>query len=149
ASLWFYADTGNQEALAFRNRVRQQLTAIDNRTLFFPLWWRTLTDAEAAPLLPDAAAHADYRHYLEDLRRLKAYTLEEKSEQIINLKDANGVDAVLTLYSMLTSRLEFELEVDGEVKRLTRDELTSYSFSPRPELREAAYRELYRIYAPE
>ncbi len=149
ASLRFYADTLCQEALAFRNRVRQLGTAVDNRTLFFPLWWRSLTDAEAEALLPTAPEHADYRHYLEDLRRLKSYTLDEKSEQIINLKDTNGVDAMLTLYSMLTNRLEFNLEVDGKLQKLTRDELTSFSFSPRPEQREAAYRELYRVYEPE
>lgn len=149
ASLRFYADTLSQQALAFRNRVHQLGTAVDNRTLFFPLWWRGLSDEEVAALLPRAAEHADYKHFLEDMRRLKSYTLEEKSEQIINLKDTNGVDAVLTLYSMLTNRLEFTLEVDGEVKKLTRDELTSFSFSPRPEQREAAYRELYRVFEPE
>ena len=149
ASLRFYADTSDQDALALRNRVRQLGTAIDNRTLFFPLWWRGLSDEEAEALLPPAATHPDHRHYLEDLRRLKPYTLEEKSEQIINLKDTNGIDALLTLYSMLTNRLEFTLEVDGEAKKMTRDELTSFSFSPRPEQREAAYRELYRVYEPE
>jgi oligoendopeptidase F len=52
----------------------------------------------------------------------------------------------MTLYSMLTSRLEFSLEVDGETKTLTRDALMSYAHSPRPELRAAAYQELYRVY---
>src|SRR5262245_61930907 len=30
ASLWFYADTGSQEALTFRNRARQMATAAAN-----------------------------------------------------------------------------------------------------------------------
>jgi oligoendopeptidase F len=149
ASLWFYADTTNERALTLRNRVRQATTAADNRILFFTLWWRSLADAEALALLPGAPEHADYRHYLEDLRRLKPYTLDEKSEQIINVKDDNGIGAVMTLYSMLTNRLEFDFEVDGEARRLTRDALMSYAFSPRKDLREAAYRELYRVYAQE
>src|SRR5262245_49293574 len=92
AALWFYGDTGSSEALTFRNRVRQTTTAAFNRILFFTLWWRGLCDAEAEALLPsrDAAAGdvrlADYRHYLIDLRRLQPHTLDEKSEQIINLK---------------------------------------------------------------
>jgi oligoendopeptidase F len=146
ASLWFYSDTSSQEALTFRNRVRQATTEAGNRTLFFTLWWRGLTDEEAERLLP---GHGDYRHYLEDLRRFKPYTLDEKSEQIINIKDANGVSTVLTLYSMLTNRLEFHLEVDGETKTLTRDELMGYAFTPKPEMRVAAYRELYRVYSQE
>ncbi|MEA2603239.1 MAG: oligoendopeptidase [Acidobacteriota bacterium] len=149
ASLWFYSDTGSQEALTFRNRVRQATTAAGNRILFFTLWWRSLPDDEAWRLLPSESEHGDYRHYLQDLRRFKPFTLDEKSEQIINTKDENGIDAVMTLYSMLTNRLEFDLEVDGEVKRLTRDELMSHAFSPHADRRAAAYQELYRIYAQE
>ncbi|RIK50668.1 MAG: oligoendopeptidase F [Chloroflexi bacterium] len=148
-SLWFSADTQSSAALTYRNRMQQTLTNIQNRTLFFELWWKGLSDDEAAALLPNAAQYPDYRHYLEDLRRTKPYTLDEKSEQLINTKDANGIDAVLTLYSMLTSRLEFTIEVDGETKTLTRDALMSYVHSPRPELRAAAYQELYRVYEKE
>jgi len=183
-SLWFNSDTGNQEAITFRNRVRQAVTAATNRILFFTLWWKGLTDDEAQALLPPAphapaapAASAelpaaappetaapetagaapilspvrlaDYRHFLLELRRLSPYTLDEKSEQIINIKDDNGIGAVMTLYSMLTNRLEFTLEVDGETKRLTRDALAGYAHSTQPALRAAAYRELYRVFADE
>jgi oligoendopeptidase F len=163
ASLWFYSDTGNQEAITFRNRVRQAVTAATNRILFFSLWWKGLADADAEALLPpadpadpanpankdEAAAGsptADYRHFLLELRRFSPYTLDEKCEQIINIKDDNGISAVLTLYSMLTNRMEFTLEVDGEAKPLTRDALMGYAFSTRPELRADAYRELYRVF---
>ena len=149
AGLWFYSDTGSQEALTFRNRVRQAGTAAANRSLFFTLWWRSLSDDEAWRLLPSEAQHRDDRHYLQEVRRFKPYTLDEKSEQIINLKDQNGIAAVGTLYSMLTNRLEFNLEVEGESRKLTRDELMGHAFSPRPELRQAAYDELYRVYSQE
>jgi oligoendopeptidase F len=182
-SLWFNSDTGNQEAITFRNRVRQAITAATNRILFFTLWWKGLADDEAQALLPPAPPApaaaapanlpattataatgpetaaappvlapvrlADYRHFLLELRRLSPYTLDEKSEQIINIKDDNGIGAVMTLYSMLTNRLEFTLEVDGETTRLTRDALAGYAHSTQPELRAAAYRELYRVFAEE
>jgi oligoendopeptidase F len=155
ASLWFYSDTGNQEAITFRNRARTAHTATDNRTLFFILWWRSLTDEQAEALLPQpprpetATDNGDYVHYLRDLRRLKPYTLDEKSEQIINLKDENGITAITTLYSMLTNRLEFTLEIDGQTRKLTRDALMSYAYCPDPALRAAAYQELYRVYGQE
>jgi|HubBroStandDraft_3_1064219.scaffolds.fasta_scaffold06741_3 oligoendopeptidase F len=148
-ALWFYADTRNQAALTFRNRERQATTAAANRIMFFTLWWRGLGDEEARQLLPQGAAEADYRFYLEDLRRFKPHTLDERSEQVINIKDDNGISAVLTLYSMLTNRLEFTLEVDGETKKLTRDALMGYAFSPRADLRAALYRELANVYAAE
>ena len=152
ASLWFYEDTGNTEALTFQNRVRQLITAAFNRILFWSLWWKDLDDAQAAALLPADPQEpkiSDLRHFLLDLRRTKPYTLDERSEQVINIKDDNGISAVTTLYSMLTNRLEFTLAVDGEEKKLTRDALLAYAFSPRADLREATYRELYRAYEAE
>jgi oligoendopeptidase F len=148
-SLWFAADTQSEPALTYKNRIEQILTGYENRILFFTLWWKSLEDEEAAGLLPGAEENADYRHFLDDLRRLKPFTLEELSEQIVNLKDANGIGAVLTIYAMLTNRLEFEFEIDGENRTLTRDELMSHVFSPEPERREAAYKELYRVFEQE
>jgi len=149
ASLRFYANTTSQEALTLRNRVRQAITAVNNRILFFTLWWRGLSDEEAWRLLPSESQHRDDRHYLEEVRRYKPYTLDEKSEQIINVKDQNGSAAVATLYSMLTNRLEFTLPESGDDHKMTRDELMAHAFSTRPELREAAYKELYRVYSQE
>lgn len=97
--------------------MQQVLTDVQNRTLFFDLWWKELDDAEAATLLPSAAEHPDFRHYLQDLRRTKPYTLDEKSEQLVNTKDANGIDAVLTLYSMLTDRLELRSRLTAKKRQ--------------------------------
>lgn len=148
-SLWFSADTQSEAALTYRNRMNQVYTDVQNRVLFFELWWKELSEQQAAALLPQGEEYADFRHYLSDLRRTKPYTLDEKSEQLINIKDANGMEAVMTLYSMLTNRLEFKLDVDGETKTLTRDALMSYVHSPRPDLRAAAYQELYGVYEKE
>ncbi len=148
-SLWFSANTQDQAALTYRNRIQQVYTDVQNRMLFFDLWWKELSDEQAEALLPAGDEQADYRFFLQDLRRTKPFTLDEKSEQLINIKDANGMEALITLYSMLTNRLEFTLEVDGEARTLTRDALMSYVHSPKPELRAAAYQELYRVYERE
>jgi oligoendopeptidase F len=149
ASLWFSADTQSGEALAFRNRVQQAMVGYQNRLLFLDLWWKGLKDDEVDRLMPSGDDESDFRHHLEDLRRVKPFTLDESSEQIINTKDASGMSTVLTLYSMLANRLEFELEVDGETRTMTRDELMSNVYSPDADLREAAYKELYRVFGDE
>lgn len=148
-SLWFSSDTQSPDALTFRNRMQQVFTETQNRTLFFSLWWKSLDDDQAERLLPSAAEQPDYRHYLEEMRLFKPYTLDEKSEQLINSKDANGMNALLTLYSMLTNRLEFDMTVDGETKKVTRGELMAQVYSPNPDVRAAAYQELYRVYGAE
>jgi oligoendopeptidase F len=141
--LWFAEDTQNQDALAFRGRMEKLLTDVQNRTLFFTLWWKGLEDEAAERLL---AVSGDNAYYLESLRCFKPHTLSEPEEKIINLKDINGVQGLVTVYDMLTSQFTFKLEVDGETKELTRSQLMVYARDPSPELRAAAYQELYRVF---
>lgn len=148
-SLWFSSDTQSPDALTYTNRMNQLYAEIENRTLFFSLWWKGLDDEQAEALLPDAAVHGDFRHFLQDMRLSKPFMLEENSERIINLKNINGPNALVTIYSMLTNRLEFELEVDGEVKRLTREEVMANAYSSDPDMRAAAYQCLYKVYKEE
>jgi len=143
ASLWFAEDTSNQAALAFQGRIEKLLADVHNRTLFFELWWKGLADRTADRLIK---ASGDVAYYLESLRRFKPYTLSEPEERVINIKDVTGINALVTLYDMLTNSFSFKLEVDGEVKTLTRAELMTYARDPRPDRRERAYKELYRVY---
>jgi oligoendopeptidase F len=50
---------------------------------------------------------------------------------------------------MITTRFTFRVEIDGEEKALTRSELMAYASDPSPEIREAIYKELYRVYGEE
>lgn len=143
ASLRFAADTQDQEAQTFLARFRQLAAEAHNRVLFFELWWKGL-DGDAAGRLMDASG--DLRYWLEALRLERPYTLSEAEERIINLKNVNGPAALMTLLSTITDRYVFKLEIDGEARELTRDELMVYVQGPDPELRAAAYQELYRVY---
>ena len=148
-SLWFSADTQSEEALRYEGYMQQELTGLQNRVLFFDLWWKSLDDVQAAALLPDPEQHPDYAYSLQSDRRFCPFTLDEQSEQIINTKDANGMSSLITVFSMLTNRLEFTLEVDGETQTLTREELMQHAYASDGALREAAYRELFRVYEQE
>ena len=144
--LWYAEDTQNQKALAFRGRMEKLLTDVQNRTLFFTLWWKRLADEPARRLL---AVSGDAAYYLESLRRFKPHTLSEAEETVINLKDINGVQALVTVYQMITNAFTFRVEIDGEVKELNRSELMVYARDPRPEVRAAIYQELYRVFGEE
>jgi oligoendopeptidase F len=144
--LWFAEDTQSQAALSFKGRIENLSVQARNRILFFTLWWKTLDDAPAARLQAAAEKETDLGYFLEELRHFKPHTLSEPEEQIINVKDLTGANALNTLYDMITNRYVFDLEVDGETKHLTRDQLSAYAQNPDPERRAAAYRELYRVY---
>jgi len=143
AELWFSEDTQNQAAQTLVGRLDQLMAEYTNRTLFFSLWWKALDDDSAKRLM---AAAGDYRYWLEEMRHFKPHTLSEPEEKIINIKDVSGLNAMNMLYDSITNRYTYKLEVDGEVKELTRGELMVYARHHDPELRARAYQELYRIY---
>jgi oligoendopeptidase F len=141
--LSFSSDTQDQTAQTYMARVQQFAAEMQNRTLFFSLWWKGLDDVNAERLM---AAAGDYRYYLEAMRHFKPHTLSEAEEKIINIKDVTGVGALETLYDAITNRYVFRLEVDGETKELTRGQLMAYVQGSDPDLRARAYQELYRVY---
>ncbi|MCK4693626.1 MAG: M3 family oligoendopeptidase [Anaerolineales bacterium] len=141
--LRFNEDTQDQSAQTFQAQMQQLAAEVDNRTLFFKLWWKGLEDEPAERLMK---APGDYRYWLEALRLQKPYTLSEPEEKVINLKDVNGPQALVTLYQSITNRYTYKFEVDGEVKEMTRGELQVYYRDPNPELRKAAYQELHRVH---
>jgi oligoendopeptidase F len=143
AGLSFAADTQDQNAQSLLGRVQQFVAEMQNRTLFFNLWWKDLDEANAQRLMD---ASGDYRYYLEEIRHFKPHTLSEAEEKVVNLKDVTGSNALVNLYDAITNRYVFKLEVDGEVKELTRAQLQPYIQGPDPDLRARAYQELYRVY---
>ncbi len=144
AGLAFAADTQDQAAMSAMSRVEQFLADVENRTLFFSLWWKDL-DSETAKRFMDVAD--DYRYYLEEIRNFKPHTLTEAEEKIINIKNITGSSALITLYDSITNRYTYKLEIDGETKEMTRGELMTYARCGDADLRAAAYQELYRVYA--
>lgn len=143
ASLQFSADTQDQAAQTLMARVEQFMAGLQNHTLFFSLWWKSLDNEAAQQLM---AGSGDYRYWLEEMRHFKPHTLSEPEEKIINIKDVTGSSALNTLYEMITNRYIFHLVVDGEKQELTRGELMVYARHPDPDLRLGAYQELYRVY---
>ena len=142
-SLWFSENTQDQAAQTLMARVEQFTAELVNRTLFFSLWWKQLPDEAANRLMADSG---DYRYWLEEIRHFKKYTLSEAEEKIINIKDVTGSSALNTLYAAMTNRYSFKLEVDGEIKEMTRGEISVYARHHDPEIRARAYQELYRVY---
>ena len=143
SSLSFAANTQDQKAQIGISRVQQFLAEIENRTMFFSLWWKALDDENAARLLD---ASGDYRYWLEQMRNFKPYTLSEPEEKVINIKNVTGRSAHDMLYDSITNRYVFKVEVNGEMKELTRGELMALVRTADPDLRARAYQELYRVY---
>ncbi len=143
AGLSFAANTQDQAAQTLQARIDQFAAEMQNRTLFFSLWWKEVDDANAKRLMD---ASGDYRYYLEEIRHFKPYTLTEPEEKIVNLKNVTGVSALNTLYDSITNRYVFKFEINGEIKELTESELQAYRYSPNPDERARSYQEQFRVF---
>lgn len=146
AALWFSEDTQNQDAQTFIGQVQQVFAQLQNRILFFSLWWKDLDGENAERLMKEAGVYA---YWLREMRNFKPYTLSEVEEKVINIKNVTGSNALTTLYDTLTNRFQFEFEVDGEKQHLTRDALMSYAYSSDAGLRERAFKTMYETYKKE
>jgi len=144
AYLWFSENTKDLAARTFKNKVEERLTSLQNRLVFFDLWWQSVGEDNARRLMTGTGT---LRYHLETIRRFKPHTLSEPEEKIVNIKNITGRSAVHSLYDVVTNAFTFTLTVNGKRKTMTREDLTSYLRHAQGRLREAAYRELYRVYA--
>ncbi len=129
----------DQKSLALNTKIETFLTQLGNRLLFFNLWFKDLSEDKAHELI---AASGPYCYYLERMRALKPYTLSEKEEKIINLKDNTGIGSLNSVYSVLTSK--FEYLYHG--KKRTQEELLLYVRHKSPHIRKEAYTLLLTTY---
>lgn len=146
AFLKFSANTQDSEASTFMGKMDQLGAEIQNRMLFFSLWWKGLEDSEAEKFMVRAG---QYEYFLKQLRNFKPYTLSEPEEKIINIKNVTGSSALYNIYEAITNKLTFTLTVDGEEKELTQGELLQNVYSADPDVRAATYQELFRVYGKE
>lgn len=139
--LAFSADTRDQDIQAFMSRMENLTTELGNRTRFFDLWWKSLPEAKAQKLMPK---DPEKRYYLERVRVFRPHTLSESEEKIVSLKDVTGESALDRIREILTSGFKFKDPKTG--KEITQSELTRHVYDADPQIREAAYKELWRIY---
>lgn len=141
--LWFAEDTSCEDAKAYLARAEQLSTEIANKTLFFSIWWKKASDSTAQRLI---AGSGKNKYFLEHMRKLRAHSLDENEEKIINIKDETGAGALSKLYDIFTSSFKFPLKIDGKTKKLTVSELKVYFQGSDAKLRESAYKSLFKVY---
>ncbi len=144
ASLLYASDTQSDEATSLVTKMAKLGSEIENKTLFFDLWWkRKIDEKNAARLMKDSG---NLREYLRHKRLLAKYSLSEPEEKIINTLDVTGSTALVKLYDKITNTFEYIITVNGKKKRLTREELTVLVRSNNPKTRELAYKTLLTKY---
>ena len=144
ASLLYSSDTQSDEATSLLTKMTKIGSEIDNKMLFFDLWWkRQVEEKNAKRLMQNTGS---LREYLRHKRLLAKYTLTEPEEKIINTLDVTGSTALVKLYDKITNAFEYHITINGKKKKLTREELTVLVRSTNIKTRELAYKTLLTKY---
>jgi oligoendopeptidase F len=140
ASLLYSADTQSDEATSLLTKMSKLGSEIENKTLFFDLWWkRKIDEKNANRLIRDAGG---LERYLKHKRLVAKYSLSEPEEKIINTLDVTGSTALVKLYDKITNAFEYVITINGKKKKMTREQLSVLVRSTNPNLRKTAYQTL-------
>ena len=141
ASLRYSENTQSDEATSLLTRITKFGSDIENRLLFFDLWWKKQIDEKNARRLIKSAGQ--FSEYLRFKRLLAKYSLSEPEERIINTLDVTGASALVKLYDKITNAYVYVVTVDGKKRTMNREQLTTLVRSKKAKTREAAYKSLF------
>ncbi len=129
-------NTSNPKWHAHCSKINDILTDNANRMMFFSLWFKSLDDKTAKKYIKAAGKNS---YMFEHLRLFKPYTLSEKEEQIINLKDLTGTESLSKIYDIIYNRMEFK----WGSKKINKQQLINYTRHKNPAVRKKAYKLLF------
>ena len=144
AGLKFSENTQSDEATALLTRISQFGSVIQNKMLFFDLWWKKQVDEKNAKRLIKSSG--EFSDYLRYKRLVAKYALTEPEEKIINTLDVTGVSALVKIYDKITNAFTYTVNVSGKKKTMGREELTTLVRNKNPRVRENAYKSLLTKY---
>ncbi len=124
AHLLFADDSGNETYRTLAQRCSELGNHLSQQLLFFDLELMNLADERFDGLcaLPEAA---NYVHFLHSIRKYRPYTLKENEERLLTRKNLTGVSAFTKLFDELSASFSYRMELDGQERDLSGEELLS------------------------
>jgi len=147
-ALLFYQETTNEDHKALYAKMQQQSVDIENKLIWITLELNELQEERVQKYLQDPLL-ANYHHYIIVKRLNKPYLLSEPVEQVILQKSLVGRDAWYKFFQEFTAAFEYEVEIEGELKKLSPGEIYPLFRDPNPEIREQVFKTYYRKYSEE
>jgi oligoendopeptidase F len=136
--LLFAADSENDDNKRLSQKASEFGNLMGRELLFFDLELIQMEEEPFRALVHDPLL-APYRHFLEALRKFKPHTLTEREESLLSQKSLVGVSAFSRLFDEVSASLRYTLEVDGEQKEMTGEEVLALLHHPDAATRERAF----------
>jgi len=136
-NLIYATDMLNDEIKALVSKIDEEESELSNLILFFHLELGALPQEKGQALLQDSAL-MPYTYSVQRTLETAKYNLSEKEEQLCNLKDLTGIQALQRIYNELTSSFTFEFTLEGETKTMNGSELRALRSHVDPKVRREA-----------
>ncbi len=135
AQLNFATHVNDPKAGAFLQKIKEALSLIEKKLVFFDLEWANVPDERADKLLSDPIL-GHYRHYLQAIRRYRPHLLSQPEEQLLIEIGPVGRSSWVELFEKVLAAQRF-----GK-KRRTQEEVLTDLYSPDRDVRKTAARDL-------
>ncbi|TFH05733.1 MAG: hypothetical protein E4H14_12155 [Candidatus Thorarchaeota archaeon] len=143
--LRYNADTTNKESGQINGWSRQTMSQVGQTLKSIELnLGRFLSEK---PEMMQDLELSEFKHYLERLHDVSKYHLTEGEEKAIIQKDLNGIRLFSQLQQSWVSEKTFDVAIEGEMKTLTYNELSSLRMNPDRNIRRMATETLYKSYS--
>ncbi len=140
ASLLYSGNTTDPKRQKFYGDIKEKISAITSKLLFFPLELNRLDDAALESAMANSKL-GHYRPWIEDLRKEKPYQLEDRLEQLFHEKAVSARGAWDRLFNETMAGLRFE--VDGNALAL--EQTLHLMLDPKEKTRKTAAKALAKV----
>lgn len=131
-------DTQNQDVLKKNQEFDDFVTNLSNDLIFVDqeikeIWYEKMIEFSKKEELQN------YKNWFLQKANSVKYLLDEKTEFALNLKSNANSNVLSNLHEELTWSFSFILNIDGEEKELTEDQVRNLRLSANPETRKKAF----------
>ncbi len=135
AYMRYSVDTGSTENQKFLGKIQQSESKLSEIFSSFKIYLNSLDEKTLKQVIE---IEPNYKHFITNILEEKPHLLSEEAEKVLALTNPTRREAAGKTYTRLTSSYTFELEVDGEIKKLTSSQIRSLRLRPEKELRKKA-----------
>lgn len=139
--LAYQADMSNEDAKKLYEKYQQSVMLIQQATAFVDIELGQLISEKSE--LIESPELSEFKHNLERIQQRIPHMLSEEIEQLILVKDLNGLQAWNKLFGDWLATRSYEIEVDGVMKTMPYGEIIGLYQSPDRDLRKRANQVVY------
>ncbi len=135
AYMRYSVDTASSENQKFLAQIQQSESRLSEIFSSFKIYLNSLDQDVLKQMME---IEPNYKHFITNILEEKPHLLNEEAEKVLALTNPTRREAAAKTYIRLISSYTFELEVDGEVKKLTNSQIRDLRLRPEKELRRKA-----------